>query len=217
MKTEIKFTPYQQSLVDQSKQPSRKMLIRRWANIILVALVASLMLARSYEALPKAIDGWLVLAVAVYIVFNWAAVAGLTFVWGLFGTLKFFMNKAKEGEPPIELQINGQVQKMEDRSRNAVATFVKTTSFFSSTRFSVGRILDIVADWFLFSVLVTVNHPYMALLHGGSLLLQYFLHKKIVNVVTSLVSMLTDPLEETEKTDIDDLMDKLCNPEDGKK
>lgn len=213
-KTEEKpLTPYQQSLIDQSKGRSAKQIVRRWTLIFLVTLVASGFLARSYDVLPAATDGWLVLATAVYISLNWVAVAGLLFVVCLFSLLKFFMTKAKESEPPVELVINGEIQKAEDRSRSAITSFLKATNFFGGFNFSIGTIVDITADWFLFVVLVTVNHPYMALLHGASLLSQYSLYRKLSRTLLGIIGLLPDPLEQTDKTNIDELMDKLCNPD----
>lgn len=212
-KTEEKpLTPYQQSLIDDSKGRNLKQTVRRWGLIVLVSLVAAAFLARSNDSLPAAVDGWLILTTAIYITLNWVAVGGILFVLMLFSFLKFFMTKAKESTPPIEITINGEIEKMEYRSRSAVVGFLKASNFFGSQKLGIGFIADIVADWFLFAVLVTVNHPYMAMLHGGSLVLQYTLYRKMARVLRGLIGLLPDPLEETTKTDIDALMDKLCDP-----
>lgn len=88
----------------------------------------------------------------------------------------------------------------------------KQSRLLSAFNWSVGSIVDVVTDWILFTILVTINHPYVALFHGTSLVFQYLAIQFSKKTLRAVIEFLPDPLEESHKTNIDDLMDKLCDP-----
>lgn len=208
------YTPYQQSLINESEKPSFKTFVWRWASIFCVTLIASLMLI-NYEITPNSINNWIIVIVSFYIAINLVAIIGLILACGLFSALKFSMNNKF-----AKLRIHGEISKEYRSTSNFVSNYIKNTKFFYLAQFSMSKFLDFAADWFLFFVLVKVNCPYMAILYAGSLFLQYFLHNQLIIIISSLVPMLVDLVEqektkvEQEKTNIDDLMNKLCNTED---
>jgi len=204
-------TPYQQSLVDECSTRSWPHRLRRWGSIVAVIMLCTGFVARFYDVIPAAADGWLIFVAAGYILLNWAgAFMGGSMTLMLF-FLKTVMEKYKDSPWDQELE------KLRGHTRSVVVTFAKHSKLLGSLQLNASTIMDMVADWSLFIVLVTVNHPYMAILHGFPLILQYKAIGSAKKSLYSLIASLPDPLEETTKTNIDDLMDKLCDPDEGKK
>lgn len=212
-KTEEKpLTPYQQSIIEESSKRTFKQNVRKVVFVFIVALLGAGFVARYYDAIPAVFDGFLVFGTAVYIVMNWAGVVIGVVMAGTLMLLKFLI---QELQKPSEhsWETDEKIEKLQYRTRSLTVTFSKNSKLFGSFSLNIGTIVDIAADWFLFAVLITVNHPYMAFFHGASLLLQYFFVRYAKKLLKNLITFLPDPLEQTAKTDIDDLMDKLCDPE----
>lgn len=213
-KNEQVFTPYQQSLVDDSKQRTTKQKVRQWAMLTLVFLLGVGFIARYFEAIPSVFDGWLIFLAATYICLNCLAVVVGWLADGVMLGLKFlFRNIKKDEEAAPWASSDEHLTKIKRSSTELVVTLAKKTKMLGVFRFSLGTIFDCIVDWFLFVVLITVNHPYMAIFHGMSLIFQYLTIKHVQKSLLYLISQLPDPLGEETKTDIDDLMDKLCDPE----
>lgn len=225
MEKENQPTPYQQSLLGFKKNKS-------WANFLfkILSLTGIYLLAFGFfcEAngtLPGYLTGWLLFVSIGYVIVNWLC----NIVFLLLQPLVFLVkaglqatNEIREKEdnseykdkvPDLDIDIAVESSKISHGLRNFVVDIVKGSNLFTVQKLSVKTVLDIIGDWTLFVLMVTTNHPVLAFFHSTAILLQYWLLARIKKKFKELVLLLPDPLEETQETDYDDLMDKLCNPE----
>jgi hypothetical protein len=70
-----------------------------------------------------------------------------------------------------------------------------------------------IAELALFAGLIVSRHPLMAVVFGASALLDAALDRQVVAQMREAITYLTDPLDAEGPVDIDQLMDRLTNPE----
>lgn len=204
-------TPYQQSLLKEGVTRTAKHLAIRlsWSSAVLLLGIGFFLL--SFNKIQPAFNGWLVILAVSYIAFNFF-LAGVSFLmWGASALTKFVLTRL-ENEP--EWQTDTEALKY--KCRTLVITLVKRAKILSAIRWEFVSIYDAIADVFLFCALVTSNHPYIAIFHAISLVGTYYPTIKTKKILMSAIELLPDPLEQTGETNLDDLMDKLCNPEKDK-
>jgi len=200
-------TYYQQSLIEMPEKNALSTFVKRVASIIAVLLLSAGFLYRHYEKIPSMFDGWLVLGAFVYICLNWFGVFIGLFLNLTLISIKFFYSQASTISPSRE-----DKEILEYKIRKLIVSFAKNVNLLNALSISFTLFFDIVADWLLFVALATTNHPYLASLHAASLIFQYLIVLSARNNFKKIIVLLPDPLEESSKTDIDKLMDDLCNP-----
>jgi hypothetical protein len=206
MASKIELTPYQQSLMDKGRKSqtlSKKLykgLITLTAILVGFAFFANVLgyLTPTQLAAPLFLT-------YIYIFFNWfsAAIMGAAYV--IFQCCRLILKHSTE-ENDLSIMY---------KARSLTVGFVQKVPLFNYKLSNPLVLIDVIADWFLFIMLVLSNHPLLATFHAGSLIAQYWTVKGVENVVTKIVSTLNDPLGGEINVNMDDLMDKLCNPEDN--
>lgn len=205
-------TPYQQSLIKEGKTRTLKLQISEFVAASVVFALGAGFYARSMGKLPAAIDGWLMIATVCFVILNIVFAGLAALMWGS-SLLTHFAMKKLEDDP--DWQMNSEALQYKCRKLTVtLATRVKVVGWIQAT---FVKVFDAFADIFLFTALVTANHPWIAAFNAMAIIAQYYFAFKTKKVVMEMIEMLPDPLEQTtEDTDIDDLMDKLCNPKEKK-
>jgi len=207
MKKDTELTPYQQSIIDfASKKPLKRKIASLTQSFLIVGLAAGFY-SLYMETLPAALTGWLILATVSYIVWNYI---GVVFVGVMNIVVHLLHWMLKIAIDDVDWESKTRI----DKIRVTTTDFVKTTKPFC-VKFDVYSILDVAADSLLFTMLVTVNRPYMAVFYVVPIVLQWMILSNLKKTLIKAIKLLPDTLEEKTPTNIDKLMDDLCNgPQD---
>lgn len=203
------FTAYQQSLVDSSSQPSS--FIRKCATIFGVTLLGAGFVYQLNGSAPPYLEGWLILLTSLLIIFNcFTAIFGMLMLT-ILKIVNFILVSVAEIENPEDQPSD----KLKYKSRSFLVSFAKNSKLLGVNHSGFLLVMDVLADCFLFVMLATANHPFMALLHGSSIAVQHFFLHVCKKTVLKSISLIPDPFQSEGVVNIDDLMNKLCQGEDS--
>lgn len=196
----MKLTPYQEHLLTPKPVTWNMWISRLVESAILIVLCYGLWL-ETQEALPIYLTGWLSFGLICYIVLSiFLAFIACICVLAM-RLMSAFVERILDSEDTI-------YNEDETRYQLIIKQFVKSVASRKSVYFVCFFVLKLV----LAVLLVSANHPVLGGLCFLSQIALYannlFLKRYILNIVTRI----KDPLEMTEKVDIDELMNKLTEP-----
>jgi hypothetical protein len=196
----IPLTKYQLSLFRKSPFSWRN-LLWRIGQLSVLALFCMGLFAEIQGTLPTILYGWVVFCILAYILYNCVVVL----VWLFFRIALYFIAATLKS---TKNSFDDDVKALHSKARYY---FMSIFEFGIHNEYTLSwiTVLDIMLDWSVFALLVTANHPVLAILHGGSLLGQYFVLSSVKNAIRAIVATLDDPLDA--ELDIDKLMDQLCD------
>lgn len=207
MKDQPELTPYQKSVLTEKPQSWKHRAIV-WIVTAFVGLMAYGFYCEYQGTLPNGVKGWLMFSAVALVCYNWLGVFFISLTSLFFSMCGFVLNKCSE-EPWTD-----DNKKTIYKTRTVISAVCKTPLARGGYRWNFHTYVDLLADWSLFAMMVTAEHPLLAFLHASSLVLQYLLGRGIKNKLTRIVAEhFDDPLESEGEVDMDALINKLCDPE----
>lgn len=192
------FTFYQKSILQSGKKTIRQQVIRL-IIIFSVYLMSYGFVAVHKEQLPKFSENWLLILTGVYVFAGF--VASLLFI--ILNIILSYFQYVLKSEEDLHEKIISNI-------KIVCNDIIAKTGIFNISLFSIIGIIDFIADLCLFIVLATFDHPLLAVLHAISTISQIFLVNSCKKRIEEIVLTFSDPLEQSEKVDINSLLDKLC-------
>lgn len=205
-KKQRNFTSYQKSLLAKPKKwPG-------WVQVCMMTLTALLGTAYLFEIqgkLPVSVKGWTIFLTILLQAALWFLFGVFTLIWGCLLLAKKALEIPQLTFVEADFEELNFRDKIQYKSKKVVLSFCKT----NWERRKAVDIIDIAIDAFLFVMLVTATHPFLALSHGLVVSLQHLMFGKVRESVYDCVELFSDSLEGSKEETIDELMDKLLEGE----
>lgn len=197
-------TPYQQSLVEKYSRVSGKREVKRWLVTGFYLLTGLMLIAHYNEQIPQFWGNWLWLVLILIVVWNVLGCLAFLLIRFVVSIMTFAKNQiVKETKYDQD-----ERQKLLYKYNTAFMGLLKT-GILGVYNSRIHTAVDVVVDWFLFAMMVTTGHPFLAIFFGGSLLLQYNNLRAIKKALKEEIATMEDSLAEEKTEDMDELMDRL--------
>lgn len=179
-------TPYQKALL--APQPvSVKRRIFRWGVTVFAALLSVGFYVELQGMLADHLAVWLTVCAVVYVVINWLAVlVAAALRWAIFQSGRVLEGTQGHFDHP-------QARTLHIEARASLESLLKKSNIYHTYSWSVQSVLDVLADWLLFALLVTTNRPVLAAVHAATVLSLYLLLVSIRRAIRKVVATLDEP------------------------